>query len=296
MVRNRGVRFMKKLIQLLLVFAILLCLGGCKKQEDEGMVKTVKVKDMEMDYVKFGSGEEVFIILPGLSIKSVMESAEAVAGAYSDFAEKYTVYLFDRRKNAPEGYTVKDMADDTVKAMKKLKIKNADFFGASQGGMMCLYIGLDYPQMVNKMILGSSFSRENETSKAVMSNWIKLAEEKKLDQLVEEMISAIYSQATLDAYHDYLVEANSNITDYELKQFLIMANGCEGFDVYDRLPELKCDVLVLGSEEDKVLTGQASVEMAEKLGCQYYMYQGFGHGVYDEAPDYKERMLQFLNK
>ena len=36
-------------------------------------------------------------------------------------------------------------------------------------------------------------------------------------------------------------------------------------------------------------------ELAEKLDCDLYIYEGYGHGVYDEAPDYADRLKQFFD-
>jgi hypothetical protein len=53
--------------------------------------------------------------------------------------------------------------------------------------------------------------------------------------------------------------------------------------------------LALGSEGDRVTTPEGSRQIAEKLGCAIYLYDSsYGHAVYDEAPDYKERILAFF--
>ena len=98
-----------------------------------------------MDHIVFGHGEKSFVILPGLSMHSVMGAADAIAEAYKDFCEEYTVYVFDRAKNIHDGYTVRNMAEDTAKAMRRLNIEKADVFGASQGGMIAMYLAIDHP-------------------------------------------------------------------------------------------------------------------------------------------------------
>mgnify|MGYP000509005964 FL=1 len=52
-----------------------------------------------MKHIVFGSGTKNFVILPGLSVHSVMGLADAIAEAYKDFCEEYTVYVFDRAEN-----------------------------------------------------------------------------------------------------------------------------------------------------------------------------------------------------
>ncbi len=293
---------MKKILALLLTGLVVAGLTPCLAEENqtEGtkvMVKTVSTSDVTMDYVVFGSGERAFVILPGLSIHSVMGSAEAIAAAYQSFAEEYTVYVFDRAKNLKEGYTVRDMAEDTAKAMEALHIEDADVFGASQGGMMAQYLAIDHPALAHKLILGSTLSKPNDTFLQVVDTWISLAEARDEEGLLASFADEIYGKATLEAYRDYLITSNLGISEEEYQRFIILASACKTFDCYDALSSIQCPVLVLGSEGDQVVTAEGSREIAEALNCTLYLYDAqYGHGVYDEAPDYKQRCLDFLKK
>jgi pimeloyl-ACP methyl ester carboxylesterase len=44
------------------------------------------------------------------------------------------------------------------------------------------------------------------------------------------------------------------------------------------------------------VSGEASEEIAEKLGCKLYMYEDMGHAVHEEAKDFNERVLEFLRE
>ena len=258
-------------------------------------MSTVKIPKNEMQYIKFGNGEKTFVILPGLSIHSVMGLAEAVSESYKDFATKYTVYLFDRPTLLEEGYTILDLARDTALAMKALGIKKANIFGASQGGMITLCLAIDYPELCNKIILGSTLSRTNDTFINVVNEWIELAREKNEDKLLESFIERVYSKDTVEKYKNVLIEANKGITNEEYERFIILASSCLSFNVYDNLKNIKAQALVLGCDGDNVVTSAGSLEIANALGCESFIYPAiYGHGVYDEALDYKTRMLEFL--
>ena len=82
--------------------------------------KTVTTDGLEMEYLRFGSGERIFAILPGLSVQSVMGAGDAIEEGYAIMKDDFTVYVFDRRKNMPPDYTIYGMADDTAAAMKAL--------------------------------------------------------------------------------------------------------------------------------------------------------------------------------
>ncbi len=252
-------------------------------------------KENTMNYIKFGNGSKTFIIIPGLSIHSIVNSKDAIEEAFKDYTDEYTIYVFDRPKNLKEDTTIKDLADATANKMKELNISGADIFGASQGGMMAMYIALYYPELVNKLVLGSTLSKPNDAFINVINKWINLAKEKNEDELLDSFIKDVYSQNTYDNYKDSLIEANKNITDEEYNRFIILANACLSTNCYDELDKIKCPVLVLGSNGDKVVTPLGSTQIADKLNCDIYMYDdSYGHGVYDEAFDYRTRMLNFL--
>ncbi len=248
-----------------------------------------------MDYIKFGSGKNNFVILPGLAIHSVIGLADLIKDAYRDFSQEYTVYVFDRAKDIDDGYTIRDMAKDTAEAMKSLGIQKADIFGASQGGMIALYLAVDYPKLVNKMILGSALAKPNDTFSRIIDEWIRLAEAKNEIGLLESFADNVYSKATLQAYRETLISSNMGISDEEYRRFIILARACRTFDCSDLLTSVSCPVLVIGSKGDRVVTAAGSEQIADALGCDIYIYdETFGHGVYDEAADYRQRCLDFL--
>ena len=258
-------------------------------------VNTVITENLEMDYVKFGSGKKTFIILPGMSIHSVTSLADAVATAYESFTTDYTVYLFDYARSLHKGYSVRELARDTASAMMALKLTNAYVFGASLGGMVAQYLAIDYPELVRSLVLGSTLSKGNQTFSNVVQKWIELAQARDERGLLENFVNMVYSPATLEQYKEGIISANIGVKEEEYERFLILARACESFGCYGQLSDIKCPVLALGSEGDRVTTPEGSRQIAEKLGCAIYLYDSsYGHAVYDEAPDYKERILAFF--
>lgn len=85
-------------------------------------------------------------------------------------------------------------------------------------------------------------------------------------------------------------------TEEEFDYFCTLVNSCKDFDVYDNLGKITCPVLVIGSEKDKIMTKERQTEIAEKLGGGLYLYSAFNHAVYDEAPNFKQRLFDFFEK
>ncbi len=257
----------------------------------------IPADNTEMEYFAFGKGKKKFVIIPGLSVHSLMGLKDIVAEAYKAFAEDYTGYLIDRPKEPKEGITIRELAAETAAAMKNLDIDNAYIFGASQGGMIAQYIAIDHPELVKKLVLGSTLSKPNDTFLRTAEKWIGLAEQRAERPLIESFIDEVYSENTLKNCRDMFISANLGITEAEYQRFINLAKSCLSFNCYDELPKIKCPVLVLGSYGDRIVTAAGSEEIAAALKCELYLYDdSYGHGVYAEAHDYRDRCLKFFNK
>lgn len=263
-------------------------------------IETVHTPDISMDYLRFGSGERTLVILPGLSVQSVMGLGDAIAAAYRPLEEKYTIYVFDRRGDLPSPYTVRDMARDTAAAFRALGLEKVCLFGASQGGMIALVIAAEHPELVEKLVLGSSSAHVREEQYRVIERWIRLAESGDREGLYLAFGAEIYPPAVFRQVREGLLAAARTVTDAELARFITLAEGTRGFDAVGELEKISCPVLAIGAYEDSVLDADATMEIAEKLDerpdFRLYLYTGFGHAAFDTAPDYKERILRFFEE
>lgn len=265
---------------------------------DDIKIETVTTDSFSMNYFRFGKGPETFVIIPGLSVQSVMGSADFVAEAYDSMTDDFTIYVFDRRNELPAAYSVYDMAHDTAEAMQKLGLSQVDVFGASQGGMIAMDIAIEYPDLVKKMVLGSTSARIDELQFGKIEEWINLAHEGKAQDLYLSFGEAIYPQEIFEQSRDLLIDTAKTVTREEMDRFIVIAEGMRDFDITDNLDDISCPVLIIGSSDDQVLGAEASKQIAEHLSghidFELYMYDGYGHAAYDTAPDYKERISQFL--
>ena len=77
-------------------------------------------------------------------------------------------------------------------------------------------------------------------------------------------------------------------------RFLTQAESCVTHDAYDELARIACPTLVIGGTEDGIVTGEASREIAGRIPkSELYLYEGLSHGLYEEAPDFLERVAAF---
>ena len=267
----------------------------------ESLVHTVKTGRLEMEFVRIGTGPKPLVVIPGLSIKSVMNSAATLDVPFKIFKDRYTLYFFDRKKGASSGYSLPEMADDQVEALNALGIERADVYGVSQGGMIAQYMAIRHPETVNRLVLGSSTSKAEPLQIRTIGKWARLARAREKDALVNAFIDDCFTESFAARFRRALLALYKEVSDAELDRFAVFANACDHVDTYGDLGKIRCPVLVLGAGRDRVTTPEASVKIADKLksegsACEFFMYENYGHAVFDELGDYKKRIFEFLER
>lgn len=254
----------------------------------------ISIPSGNLNYISFGKGQKNLVIIQGLNVRDIKGAGASLALMYKMFAKDYRVWFFDRRSIVKDGLTNWDLAEDIYFAMKALQIYSTDVFGVSQGGMIALALTLEHPGCVSKLVLGVTSSRANETIKKVVGRWINCARNKDHVTINKDTFSLMYTEKYLKKYKPFMPLLVRMIKPKDFGRFAILASGILDFDCYDRLNEIKCPVLVLGGVRDKITTGDASVEIAEKLNCKIHMYPEYGHAAYEEAKDFNNRVYAFL--
>jgi len=258
---------------------------------------SIKIGSTDMDYISFGKGNKSLIMIPGLGdgLKTVKSAATAIALMYKCFASSYKVYILSRKNRIETGYSTRDMAKDCKIAMEELCISRADVFGISQGGMIAQYLAIDYPDLVNKLVLAVTLSKQNETVQNVVRSWIKMAEANDYKSLLIDTTEKLYTERRLKKYrplYPLLVKIGK---PKDFSRFIIQAGSCISHDSYSELVKINCPTLVIGVEKDKVVGINTSEEIAGKIeNSKLIIYKGFEHGVYEEAKDFNRQILEFL--
>lgn len=262
---------------------------------------TVEELRVQMDgsylpVIRFGRGAKTFVLLSGVSLCGLEGAGKGVAAAYADYCEDYTVYLFDRKKVLPAGYQVADMAEDVYRALCHFGVAQADVYGVSQGGMMGLCLALAHPELVHKLVLCSSQARAGCTLREVATVWQQLAAQADTVGLNRFFAERVYSPAYRAQFSEAFKAMEQQGSAEDCARFAVLAKACADFDVYDRLAEIHCPVLVLADVNDSVIDVSSSREIADQLGCPLYLYEDYSHAVFDESPDIKQRVLTFMRQ
>jgi len=258
---------------------------------------TLRLKDGSMDYIRFGSGPETLILLPGLgdSLRSIKGAALPMALFYRRFAKRYTVYSFSRKYPLKDGCTTRELAVDQIEAMDILGIQKAHLVGVSMGGMISQQLAINYPDRIGKLTLVVTCAQPNPLLLESVNEWMDCALRDDHTALMDTNLRRIYSEEYCRR-NRWLVPILGRFTkpkSYE--RFLTQAKACMVHDASGQLAQIQSETLVIGGEKDAALGGEPSRQLAAAIPkARLKMYPNGGHGLYDEEKDFKQVILDFL--
>ena len=259
---------------------------------------TLTLKNGRMDYIRFGKGARVLVMLPGLGdgLRTVKGTALPMALLYRKFAKQYTVYAFSRREPLAAGMTTRDMAAEQAQAMEALGIDRADILGVSMGGMIAQWLASDHPHRVGKLILTVTCAEQNPVLRESIREWVDLAKAGDHAGFMDSNLRRIYSERYYrqNKWMTPLIGALTKPKSYD--RFFIQAEACLTHDARAELGKIQAQTLVIGGEKDLALGGEASKVLAAHIpGARLKMYPQWGHGLYEEAGDFNDVVLAFLD-
>ena len=250
----------------------------------------------EMDCIRFGSGERVLVMLPGVGdgLRTMKGLALPFALLYRSLAKDFTVYAFSRRAELPAHMSTREMAEDQNAAMEALGLRGTALMGVSQGGMIAQWLAIDHPDKLDRLVLTVTLSRPNDTVREAIGLWTEMARRGDYRGIMLDTAERSYSEKRIrQARLEYGLLGNLG-RPKSFDRFLTQAESCLTHDASDELARIACPTLVIGGTEDRIVTGEASREIAERIpGSELFLYEGLSHGLYEEAPDFLRRVADF---
>ena len=258
----------------------------------------VPVGNTDMYYVSFGKGSGNLVVLPGLSdgLATVKGKALLLSLPYRKFFRDYTVFMFSRKNEMPEGYAMEDMADDQVMAMRSLGIQQACLLGVSQGGMIAQCMAARHPETVTKLILAVTAPYANDTVHAAVKGWMDMAKNGNHAALMADTAEKMYSERFLKKNGKFLSLMAGFTKPSGYDRFLKNACAILNFDGRDNLSKITCPTLIIAGSDDRTVGNDAAHELNRGISeSELYVYEGLGHGVFEEAKDFYDRVLSFCD-
>lgn len=254
----------------------------------------IKIEDSYCHVIKFGTGKRTLLILPGLSLCNFEGQGEDIAKAYDIFSSDFTCYMINYRNRVHEGFSFEDIAEDIYNVCVELEIEHAYVYGVSMGGMVGLYTAQKNDGYIDKLCVCSSMCKITQMMTEVGNKWIEYSKKHDVVGLNNYFFERVYSKEYLQSYENLLPELAKRGSKENCDRFSVLCEAIISFDIKNIIRGVKTKTLVLGDKNDMVIGPDGSYEIADLLGCDIFMYDKYSHAVYDECPDIKNRIYDFM--
>ena len=119
--------------------------------------KYASVNGINMYYELHGSGKPLVLIHGGGSTITTTfgKVLPPFAATHMVIAVELQAHGHTSDRDAPESF--EQDAADVIELLRQLNIGKADIFGFSNGGQTAMEIGINYPQVVGKLVIASAF-------------------------------------------------------------------------------------------------------------------------------------------
>ena len=269
-----------------------------------------KINNIEINYHTVGDGQPLLFIA-GLGVDNMCWIYQV-----PKFQEFFKVIVFDNRgigksTGGIAPYSIRVMADDAVELLKYLNIEKSHIVGTSMGGMIAQEIAINYPNMVDKLVLCSTFAKPQNMVEIIMKGVKDIIGYNALDifginphRLVFEKLFSYLLQQIFS--EEFLLE-NNKLIEETLRRYLSKLTYVETFlkqtgavythNTIDRLNLIKAETLIITGMEDKLVVPECSDILAEKISrSKLKKIEHAGHGMHFEMPDVFNRIvIDFLS-
>ncbi|MFX1589885.1 MAG: alpha/beta fold hydrolase [Promethearchaeota archaeon] len=253
-----------------------------------------KVNNIEMYYEITGKGDSLLLI-HGLG-SSTRDWEEQVPV----FSQKFQVITIDLRGHGktdkPKGpYSMEMFAKDIANLLNKLGINSTHILGISLGGGIAFQFAVDYPEMVNSLIIVNagieiptdSFKMKLEAFKRTLI--VKLVGMKKMGNV---LAPRLFIKPEQEELRKKLIERWS---ENDKKAYISAMRALIGWSVRDQLNKLKFPTLIIGSDEDYAPSSIKEEYAALIPNAKFIEIEDARHAVTMEKPkEFNEIVMKFL--
>lgn len=252
-------------------------------------------------YETHGEGEPILIL------NGIMMSTASWTAFIPEFSRHNKVILVDfldqgKSTRMKEGYT-HDIQVRLVEALREhLGIEKWSIMGISYGSEIAIQYAIRYPDRARKLMLFNAAGRTSKWLKKIGDGWNEAAKSGNGYAYYLTTIPVIYSTKFFEDNAEWMDNREETLTQYfsrkDVQESLIrLTNSSVGYDMVDRLCEIKCPTLIVSGSEDALLPITEQQLLHEKIkGSVYVTINGSGHAsMYENPSAYTALVTGFAN-
>jgi 3-oxoadipate enol-lactonase len=203
---------------------------------------------------------------------------------------------FGKSRHLGGSWSIRYAAQAVASLLGHLQAAPLHVVGISMGGTVALQLALDYPGLVKKLVLVSTFARLRPES---LGGWLYFAQrsllvwgsglESQAQYVARRIFPGERQQELRQALIEQIMQANPSVYKQAMRSLGL-------FTVQDRLGEIQAPTLVITGEADTTVPVHNQRPLVDKIpGARQVVLPDAGHALCVEQPErFNQVLLDFL--
>lgn len=227
-------------------------------------------------------------------LNGIMMSTQSWALFLPSLIEHAHVILLDfldqgQSDKADKPYTVHDQTKVLYEVLEALDIKKLNVCGISYGGEVALDFSVQYPNMVERLMVFNTTAKTSLWLKDIGDSWIEATHDPLAFYLTT--LPTIYSHQFYETHKEWMRNRKEVLlgvfSNPEFMQSMIrLTQSSEAFDVLSKLLNIHVPTLVVSSDLDTITPAYEQERIAQAIpSSTYIILKGCGHASMYEQPN-----------
>jgi pimeloyl-ACP methyl ester carboxylesterase len=264
-----------------------------------GDLKKVSIKNYTISYYRFGQGKPL-IMIPGHGDNMTTWHPELL----KQLSKTRNIILFDfpgigeSTIKGPFPNRMAQLSDIAHSFIKTQKLNKPDILGFSMGGSTLLYLATQHGAEYGNLIAVGGKAGGKKTI-LPEPKYFKMLSEPNISP--EKAVKVLLFPPTAQAQADSFLKALSVLPQEKMNAKALKAQGeavtheNNGPGIWDKLPAIKNNVLILNGTEDVLTPVENAKMIADAIpGAWLVRIKGAGHGVLFQKPDFCSKLIDLF--
>jgi pimeloyl-ACP methyl ester carboxylesterase len=257
-----------------------------------------------LPYNRLGDGPRTLVIFQGLAFDNKPLTglmAMLFLSPYTVLAKDFTMYVVMRKPGLPDGYSMKDMADDYATMIREEFGGPVDVVGISTGGSIVQHFAAEHPDLVRKLIIHSSAHTLSDSAKSLQLRVASFAGQRRWRDAYAALTGPMFP-------HDGIMKPLARPVIWFVSLLAGMLGSPEDpsdlvvtimaedkHDFKGRLSEITAPTLVVAGDRDPFYSEALFRETAEGIpNARLILYQGMGHPA--SGKQFRQDVIHFMDE
>jgi pimeloyl-ACP methyl ester carboxylesterase len=257
-----------------------------------------------LPYNRLGDGPRTLVIFQGLAFENKPLTglmAMLFLSPYTVLAKDFTMYVVMRKPGLPDGYSMKDMADDYATMIREEFGGPVDVVGISTGGSIVQHFAAEHPDLVRKLIIHSSAHTLSDSAKSLQLRIASFAGQRRWRAAYAALTGPMFPRQGIMKhltgpavwFVSLLAGMLGSPEDPSDLVVTIMAEDKHNFR--ERLSEITAPTLVVAGDRDPFYSEALFRETAEGIpNARLILYKGMGHPA--SGKQFRKDVIDFIDE